>query len=683
MKSKAGLLCAAIIGAVSLADRSFLGAEWLLHDAFTKSIARAEKPDPKILIVAVSEEAVSNLATAGYGRPPYPRDVYADAIAELHRAGARVIAVDVAFTEEDLVHPDADRKLAETLEQAPVILGIDTTPPKDEPQANARASTAPAAPSAGSPASSTASTTSAGAFGASAGSFGASAGSFGASAGSFGEDLWRIAGPLPPDTYVPRVPLALFGGAKGIGTLRIASSVHSANIHDYPIADRVHADQYVPSLALEVYREVRGLPRQGRWSGGAFDVGDLRVPIDGNRTFAIRWHGGKDPRHLSYRNISLDKVILAALAHDDPSAVPAAKLAAFESQFRDAIVLIGYTAAGLNDLRQTPLSATSAGVEIHANAIDNLLHRDFHRQASPWIVFPLLLLIAALFGHVISGMRAQLTAGLVTVAVLAAIAAGGYLALRAGFIVPTFAALLTIALTFVVITILNFMTEQEQTALLKTTFGRYVSPQILDHILAHPEKVHLGGERRDLTILFSDIRGFTSISEAAEPEEVVEMLNEYLTKMVEILLDHGGTLDKFIGDAVMGFWNAPAGDADHALHAVQCAIAMIDETARIRARWETEGKASIRIGIGINTGDAVAGNIGAEQVWSYTVIGDAVNLASRLEGKNKDYGTEIIVSEFTMARIGDAFETVYLDDVKVKGKDKAVKIYEVKGVKHA
>src|SRR5207253_10212115 len=161
-------------------------------------------------------------------------------------------------------------------------------------------------------------------------------------------------------------------------------------------------------------------------------------------------------------------------------------------------------------------------------------------------------------------------------------------------------------------------------------------------------KVHLGGERRDLTILFSDIRGFTSISEAAEPEEVVEMLNEYLTKMVEILLDHGGTLDKFIGDAVMGFWNAPAADANHALHAVQCSIAMIDETARIRARWETEGKASIRIGIGINTGDAVAGNIGAEQVWSYTVIGDAVNLASRLEGKNKDYATEIIISEFTM-----------------------------------
>src|SRR6185503_9344725 len=151
------------------------------------------------------------------------------------------------------------------------------------------------------------------------------------------------------------------------------------------------------------------------------------------------------------------------------------------------------------------------------------------------------------------------------------------------------------------------------------------------HILAHPEKVQLGGERRDLTILFSDIRGFTTISEASEPEQVVEMLNEYLTRMVEILLAHGGTLDKFIGDAVMGFWNAPAPDPDHAHHAVACAVEMLHETARLGAKWEGEGKAAIRIGIGVNTGDAVVGNIGAEKVFGYTEIGDAVNLASRLE----------------------------------------------------
>jgi adenylate cyclase len=160
------------------------------------------------------------------------------------------------------------------------------------------------------------------------------------------------------------------------------------------------------------------------------------------------------------------------------------------------------------------------------------------------------------------------------------------------------------------------------------------------------------------------------------------MLNEYLTRMVEILLAHGGTLDKFIGDAVMGFWNAPAFDPEHPRRAVRCAIEMIAETARLRERWETEGKAAIRIGIGINTGDAVVGNIGAEQVFGYTVIGDAVNLASRLESLNKEYKTEIIVSEFTLARIGEEYDVVYLDDVKVKGKANAVKIYEVRGMRH-
>jgi adenylate cyclase len=351
----------------------------------------------------------------------------------------------------------------------------------------------------------------------------------------------------------------------------------------------------------------------------------------------------------------------------------------FAKRFRGKIVLVGYTAAGLNDLRANPLSPIAPGVELHANAIDNLINRDFTRATPAAVAFPLIILLGTAFGVALDRTRSQLVSGLFAAGSIVAVVLLGYGALAAGYAVPAFTTALAIALTYVVTTVVKFVQEQRQTALLKMTFGRYVSPQILDHILAHPEKVQLGGERRDLTILFSDIRGFTSISEASEPEEVVEMLNEYLTRMVDILLKHGGTLDKFIGDAVMGFWNAPAADPDHARHAVACAVEMIEETARLRERWESEGKASLRIGIGINTGEAVAGNIGSERVFGYTVIGDAVNLASRLEGKNKDYVTEIIVSESTLERMGGGFETVYLDDVKVKGKEQAVKIYEVKG----
>lgn len=636
----AGAICAALLAVFSLFDPTLAGSEWLLEDLFTRRIAHRHPPDPRVVVVAVSEQAVANLASIGYGRPPFSRELYADVIDELQRAGAKVIGVDIAFSEEDLAHPAGDRRLADSLARAPVVLGADSA-----------LSTDPAA------------------------------GPQPASADD--PRYWKIDGAAPPkgDLHRPRLPLAMFQGAT-IGSIRVVTSRNSAAIRDYPIAERVGPVRYVPSLAAEMYRRFRSLPPNGNWSDGRFRMGALEVPVDERGAFSIFWHGGRE-RALTYRAVGIDKVLLAALAHDDPAVIAPAKLAEFERQFRDAIVLIGFTAVNLNDLRNTPLSATTAGLEIHANALDDLLHRTVNRPLSPAVTWPLLVVIAAAFGLLVDRTRSQITAALIALGAVALTLVAGYLLLANGLRTPLVAALATFAATYALITVVNFMAEQRQTQVLRTTFGRYVSPQILEHILAHPEKVQLGGERRDLTILFSDIRGFTSISEASEPEQVVEMLNEYLTRMVEILLEHGGTLDKFIGDAVMGFWNAPAAATDHARSAVRCAIVMIEETARLRARWETEGKASIRIGIGINTGDAVAGNIGAEQVFGYTVIGDAVNLASRLESKNKDYGTEIIISEFTLARIGDGFETVYLDDVKVKGKEKAVKIYEVKGLRNA
>ena len=442
------------------------------------------------------------------------------------------------------------------------------------------------------------------------------------------------------------LPLPMFRRTARVGTIRFVGE------HRYVLTDRG-----LPSLALASAQ---------LWKAEA---------LPPHSTLVIRWNGAKKKADdLTYPNVGLDKVVLAALMRQEGTPVPEA----FARQFRGKIVLIGNIAAGLWDLHPNPLSPIAPGLEHHANAIDNLLHADFNRVANRWLMLPLILLVGIGFGAAINPIRSQLLSGVVAILSIAAVLAAGYAALAlGGWIVPAFTLSVAIALTYVVLTVLKFIEEQGQTALLRATFGRYVSPQILEHILAHPEKVHLGGERRELTILFSDIRGFTSISEAASPEEVVEMLNEYLTRMVDILLAHGGTLDKFIGDAVMGFWNAPAPDEDHARHAVACAVAMIEDTARLREQWEREGKAAIRIGIGVNTGDAVAGNIGAERVFGYTVIGDAVNLASRLESKNKDYGTEIIVSESTLARMGEGFTTVYLDEVKVKGKEKAVKIYQV------
>ncbi|MGZ8828880.1 MAG: CHASE2 domain-containing protein [Thermoanaerobaculia bacterium] len=626
----AGLLCTVVVAAFSINNETYFGAEWLLRDWISARLALHRAPDPRIMIVPISDSAARALTE--YGRPQtYTRELYALAIEELRRAGAAVIGIDVLLAEENAADPEGDRHLVEAVRGGSVVLGAQTAPPNER----TGPSTVPP------------------------------------------EYLWHVHG---PSTLTPsHAVLPMFRASTG--TMRMASSP-SANVHSYPMGDLV-GNGFLPSLSLEMSRQfLRAAPDgtiTNTINGAAFRFDSRSIPVDRNLAMTIRWHADPKARGLSYRAIDFDKVVVASLARNDPSiGITPEKLAVFEAQFRGKAVLIGQTSVGL-DLRPTPLSPTSAGVEIHANALDNLLNGQFDLVVNRWLVFPLIALVASILGFLLDYIRRQLTAAATAILFIVAALAIIYASAGGGWILPAFGALASLALTYVVLTVINIVAAQQQTAELRTTFGRYVSPQILDHILAHPEKVQLGGERRDLTILFSDIRGFTTISEASEPEQVVEMLNEYLTRMVEILLEHGGTLDKFIGDAVMGFWNAPAADPDHPRHAVACAVEMIRETAAIRERWITEGKAAIRIGIGINTGEAVVGNIGAEKVFGYTVIGDAVNLASRLESKNKDYGTEIIISEFTRERIGDAFETVYLDEVKVKGKEKAVKIYEVRG----
>ncbi|HEX9160672.1 MAG TPA: adenylate/guanylate cyclase domain-containing protein [Thermoanaerobaculia bacterium] len=626
----AGLLCTTALAALSIHNESYFGAEWLLRDFVSAGLAAHRPPDPRIVIVTISDTAARVLAE--YGRPQtYTRELYALAIEELRRAGAAVIAIDVLLAEENAGDPAGDRHLAQVASADDVVLGAQTMPPNERTPP----STLPP------------------------------------------DMLWRVSGPvaLPPSRVVPPI----FGSH--IGTMRITSSPFSANVHSYPMADRV-ANGFVPSLAAAAARQFLRARSEATVTptinGAEFRFDDRAVPVDRNLSMTLRWHRGARRSGISYKAVDFDKVIVAALARTDPSiGITAEKLAQFDAQFRGKAVLIGQTAVGL-DLRATPLSPTSAGVEIHANALDNLISGQFDVVVNRWLVFPFIALAAALLGIFLDFIHRQIAAAATALAFVAAALAIVYASATTGRILPAFASVASLGLTYVVLTVINFIAEQEQTVVLRTTFGRYVSPQILEHVLAHPEGVHLGGERRDLTILFSDIRGFTTISERSEPEQVVDMLNEYLTRMVEILLAHGGTLDKFIGDAVMGFWNAPAADPDHPRHAVACAIEMIRETAKLRERWMAEGKAALRIGVGINSGEAVVGNIGAEKVFGYTVIGDAVNLASRLEGKNKDYGTEIIISEFTRERIGDTFETVYLDEVKVKGKEKAVRIYEVR-----
>jgi len=224
----------------------------------------------------------------------------------------------------------------------------------------------------------------------------------------------------------------------------------------------------------------------------------------------------------------------------------------------------------------------------------------------------------------------------------------------------------------------QYFVEGRDKRKMKRLFGQYVSKDVLEQLVTHPELARLGGHRRDMTVLFSDIRGFTTITERGQPEAIVDMLNEYFTKMVEIVFRYNGTLDKFVGDMVMALFGAPVDDPRHADHAVEAALDMVAELQKLNEGWAREGRlADLDIGIGINTGDMIAGNFGSEAIMSYTVIGDAVNLGARLESLNKQYGTRILISEATKQRLVGRYNFRALGEVVVKGKTQPVAVFEV------
>jgi adenylate cyclase len=228
----------------------------------------------------------------------------------------------------------------------------------------------------------------------------------------------------------------------------------------------------------------------------------------------------------------------------------------------------------------------------------------------------------------------------------------------------------------------QYLTERKQKVMIKGMFSQYLNPHVVNELIAHPEKMRLGGERRELTVLFSDIAGFTTFSEKLPPEELVLVLNEYLSAMTEIVFNNDGTLDKYEGDAVMAFWGAPIELDNNALHACTAAVEMQEKLVHIREKWSAEGKPNVHVRIGLNTGEMVVGNMGGTGKFDYTVIGDSVNLGSRLEGANKQYGTYIMASERTQELVKEYFVFRELDLLVVKGKTKPIKVFELIGRKN-
>jgi adenylate cyclase len=345
--------------------------------------------------------------------------------------------------------------------------------------------------------------------------------------------------------------------------------------------------------------------------------------------------------------------------------------------FAGKIVLIGATATGIGDLRTTPFGSHDyPGVEIHANVIDDILNHSFLKRGAKQSLWDFLLI---LFFGIPFGIWLALVSprwmwfGFGTLGLLIGI---DYFAFLKGswlnFTIPA----LTLTSNVILISLYRALVEEKEKRRVRTAFGQYLSPEVVRRLLVNPQLVE--PRKTEITVMFSDIRGFTTISEKLDAQELALFLNQYLSDMTQIVFERRGTLDKYIGDAVMAFWGAPIEDSEHAVMACQTALAMMARVHELQKEWKAAGKPALDIGIGLNTGVASVGNMGSSLRYGYTALGDSVNLSSRLEGLNKDYGTHILVNETTYAAAKD-FRFVFreLDLIRVKGKNQPVVIYEL------
>ena len=350
-------------------------------------------------------------------------------------------------------------------------------------------------------------------------------------------------------------------------------------------------------------------------------------------------------------------------------------------QMKGKIVIVGTTAAGTWDQRVTPYDDIAPGVITHATFVENVLRGELLEKTAALFVVELSLMLALAFG--LAWLFAKVSSFAALPALILSAGIWGTVAIvalrRANVVLALGMPLAQMLSMFVVATSYRFFSEERDKRRARETFSRFLAPAIVNQVLAKEGSVRLGGDKRVLTVLFSDIRGFTGISEKLDPHVLLELLNEYLTPMTDIVVsENQGTLDKYIGDAIMAFWGAPQEQPDHALRACRAALGMLDRLGTLREGWRKRGLPDIDIGIGINTGPMSVGFVGSQdRFYNYTVLGDAVNLASRLEGTNKQYGTRVILGAATYEEVRGAVVVRELDLVRVKGKREPVHIYEL------
>ena len=639
-----------ILGGAALvraADPFFVQAlRFIAFDTYQQLGPAPYDPNTPVKIVDINEESLTKI-----GQWPWPRTTIADLLTKLVQQGAAVVAFDVVFPEEDRTSPDQavkqltpaeaavlapalaglpnhDQVFANVIGQTPTVLGMALSQRTDPPVVKAGFAIA-------------------------------------------GDDPKQFVYSYPGATNDLKI---LSDAAPGIGAINWQPDRDQV-IRRVQLVFRV-GGQYVPSLVSEILRVLQnagsyilkssnasGESALGANSGlNHIKIGALEIPTDNDGSI---W--------LQFRHARTDTYIPAwkvLNGTDDANAISG------------NIVIVGTSATGLLDLRATPVDAVVPGFEVHAQAIEHILNQRSLVRLDYSTALEIAIMVALGIGLAVLLPRLNaILSAIVGIVVVVLLPIAGWIAYSQLHLLldPSFAALVLFILVTTA-TVYVYRRTEQQRGEVRRAFGYYVAPAVVNEIIAHPQKLELGGEVRELTLLFCDVRNFTSISERMTAHELTTFINNLLTPLSEIILDNRGTIDKYMGDAIMAFWNAPLDDADHAGNALKSGLAMIRRMEALNVEWQKQAEAAgrqharVAIGIGINSGDCCVGNLGSSQRFDYSAIGDDVNVASRFEGLSKVYGVPIVVGEPTVKRVA-GLKTIELDMMRVKGRAEATRIY--------
>ncbi len=597
-----------------------------------------------VIIVEITQDAYEQIPPP-YNRWPWPRFIFAKVIENLTKAGVKAIGIDINFTNEDQYSPSNDTMMYKAIRKSRnVVLSgkIDIEQEK-----------------------------------------------------FFEENK----------SYIKRLKENFgnyfFHADSSIGIVQVPADNDGVFRRYLPYLKSNVLNKFIPSFGFAVLNKYYNLPKTytAKKINGVFKFDGKSIPKFDEHSVLINFYGlsGTFPRvklidvidDKEFKTIDEIEIGEDLNTWDNPDGGWL-----YSNIFKDKIALIGSTMPEDRDI--LPISFAKGkqkgdnliyGVELHANIIQNVIKGDYLYKQSNLSELLLIFLLTVYSFFVTSNLRKiKLHAGfiiellnilLMCVSIYVFYRISVFYFIEKKLVIAIVSPSLAMVLGYFSSTAYHFLKERQQNVLIKGMFSHYVSSTVVNELIANPEKLKLGGEKKYLTILFSDIANFTTFAEIKQPEELVSFINQFLNEMSEIIIANDGTLDKYLGDAVMAFWGAPIEVSDHAYKACLTALQMQTKLVQLREIWTNKTDSSIHIRIGINSGEVIVGNIGGEKRFDYTVLGDNVNLASRLEGANKEYGTSIMISESTYELIKDKFLVRYLDLVRVKGKTKPTAVYEL------